>query len=267
MFDKKISILMGIYNNETTLEEAVASIQAQTYTNWELILCDDASTDNTYNLAYNLSKNDSRIKLIKNDINSGLNITLNKCLKLATGDYIARMDGDDISVPCRFEKQVEFLNSHSEFDIVSSAMILFDETGEWGKVSSIEFPQPYDVVTSSPICHAPTMMTKKCILDVGGYTENKKMLRVEDVNLWIKLYTNGYRCYNIQEPLYKMRNNKNAFKRRKLKYRYNSTYVRLLGCKSLNLGVSAYFKSFIPLILGFIPSKIRITIRKIISKK
>ena len=73
------------------------------------------------------------------------------------------------------------------------------------------------------------------MLAVGGYTEDPRMLRVEDVNLWIKLYGAGYRCCNIQEPLYRMRNDQNALNRRKYVYRINSTYVRMQGCRLLKL--------------------------------
>lgn len=259
---KKISVLMGIYNCETTLEQAVQSIQNQTYTNWELILCDDGSTDGTYELASELAKNDSRIILLKNEHNCGLNKTLNNCLKAATGDYIARMDGDDDCDPRRFEIQVDYLESQNEYDIVSSAMIFFDENGEWGRNHVKEYPEAGDVVKGSPICHAPVMMRKECMDRVQGYTEDARMLRVEDVNLWIKLYAAGYRCYNIQEPLYRMRNDKNAFNRRKYKYRINSVYTRLKGCKELKLGIKYYCYACLPMIVGLVPTGLRRIIRK-----
>lgn len=258
----KISVLMGIYNCENTLEQAIGSILNQTYKNWELILCDDGSTDNTYLVAKKLAQKDSRIKLLKNEKNCGLNITLNHCLKNADGEYIARMDGDDECVPDRFERQVSFLNSQHKFDIVSSEMIFFDENGDWGKNSVMKYPQSKDVVTGSPICHAPVMMRKKCMVDVNGYTEDTKMLRVEDVNLWIKLYAKGYRCYNIQEPLYKMRNDKNALNRRKYIYRINSVYVRLQGCRLLGLGPLCYLKALKPMIIGLVPAKLRYFIKR-----
>lgn len=261
--NKKISVLMGIYNCESTLERAVDSIINQTYQDWQLIMCDDGSADNTYSIAQKLAETDSRIVLIKNESNKGLNYTLNRCLELADGEFIARMDADDISVPDRFEKQVLFLESNSEYKIVSSPMILFDENGVWGETSSIEFPQPKDLISGSPICHAPVLMKKECMDSVNGYTVDKRMLRVEDVNLWIKLYARGYRCYNIQQPLYKMRNDKNALNRRKYKYRINSTYVRLLGCKQLNLGLKSYLFAFKPMIIGLVPAGIRSFIRKI----
>ena len=258
----KISVLMGIYNCGDTLANAVASIQNQTYPNWELILCDDGSTDNTYDVAKSLADNDDRIILIKNEKNQGLNITLNNCLAKATGDFIARMDGDDECVPEKFEKQLAFLNTHSEFDIVSSHMTWFDETGEWGISKTPEYPTKEQVVTGSPICHAPVMMRKECMDAVGGYTVDKRMIRVEDVNLWIKLYAKGYKAYNIQEPLYRMRNDQNALNRRKYKYRINSVYVRLLGCKALKLGIWYYIKALKPMIIGLVPAKIRHYIRK-----
>ena len=258
----KISVLMGIFNCADTLVQAVISIQNQTYANWELILCDDGSADGTYEVAQAFARADSRIVLLKNEENLGLNATLNRCLAVATGEYIARMDGDDDCVPERFEKQIAFLESHPEFQIVSSSMILFDENGEWGQVTSPEYPQPEDTVGGTAFCHAAVLMKKDCMDAVGGYTEDPRMLRVEDVNLWIKLYAAGYRGYNIQEPLYRMRNDQNALNRRKYIYRINSTYVRLQGCKALNLGTTSYLAAFKPMINGLVPAKVRQFIRK-----
>ena len=136
-------------------------------------------------------------------------------------------------------------------------MLFFDENGEWGRNYVPLTPTAEDVVTKSPICHAPVMMRRECMEAVGGYTVDRRMLRVEDVNLWIKLYAKGYRCYNIQEPLYKMRNDKNAFSRRKYKYRINSVYVRLRGCRELKLGIWNYVKAVKPMIIGLIPTSVR----------
>lgn len=258
----KVSVLMGIYNCAETLPQAVASIQNQTYPNWELILCDDGSTDNTYEVAQSLAAKDDRVVLLRNEHNLGLNQTLNNCLEMATGIYIARMDGDDDCFPERFEKQVALLESHPEFQITSSPMILFDENGEWGQTALPEFPTSANVVEGSPISHAPVMLRKECMEAVGGYTVDKRMLRVEDVNLWIKLYAAGYRCHNIQQPLYRMRNDQAALNRRKYIYRVNSTYVRLHGCRLLHLGPTSYIKAFSPMIVGLVPARLRQAIRR-----
>ena len=125
--DIKVSVLMGIYNCADTLAESIESILNQTHSNIEFIMCDDGSTDNTYEIANKYAKKDSRIVLLRNEQNITLGPTLNKCLEHATGKYCARMDGDDVSVPDRFEKQVAFLESHPEFDAVGSFMQIYAE--------------------------------------------------------------------------------------------------------------------------------------------
>ena len=97
-----VSVIMGIYNCASTLQEALESLYQQTFQDFEIILCDDGSTDDTYDVARTNADLHSCIKLIKNDENHGLNVTLNNCLQIAEGKYIARMDGDDISLPERF---------------------------------------------------------------------------------------------------------------------------------------------------------------------
>src|SRR5699024_2253424 len=97
-FMASVSVIMGIYNCEETLSQSINSIIDQTYTDWELILCDDCSLDNTYNIAKTFADQLKNIVLLKNSKNEGLNYTLNKCLRYAKGQYIARMDGDDISL-------------------------------------------------------------------------------------------------------------------------------------------------------------------------
>lgn len=126
-----------------------------------------------------------------------------------------------------------------------------------------EKPLPEDLVKGSPICHAPVMMWKKCMDDVGGYSVDKRLLRVEDVNLWLKLYEKGYRCYNLSEALYGMRNDKNAFSRRKYKYRINSTYARLMGAKNLGLPWKVKIFAFSPMVVGLVPARLRKFIRKL----
>lgn len=228
---KKVSILMGIYNCETTLAEAIDSIIAQTYTNWQFIICDDGSSDRSYEIARSYQTADpTRFLIVKNDTNLGLNATLNKCLKLADGDYVARMDGDDLCDPRRFEKEVAFLNNHPEYAIVSTHMTTFDENGDWGCIKTLEYPQVRDFPTTVPMfCHAPCMIRKEAFLDVEGYTEDKRLLRVEDYHLWYKFYAKGYRGYNIQEPLYKMRDDRNALHRRTASARFNGIYATFAG--------------------------------------
>lgn len=255
--EKKVSIIMGIYNCSSTLSEAIDSIIAQTYTNWELIMCDDGSKDNTYDVALSYKeKYPNKIILIKNEKNLGLNKTLNRCLENATGEYIARMDGDDISLPLRFEKEVSFLDEHPEYAIVSSPMIYFDENGEWGESKAIENPTNLDFVTGTPFCHAPCMVRKEAYKEVNGYSTDDRTLRAEDYNLWFRLYSMGYKGHNLQTPLYKMRDDENAYSRRSFKFAKNEAYVRYTGYKMLGLPKKYYIFALRPIIVGLLPKSI-----------
>lgn len=234
---KKVSIVMGIYNCASTLNDSIKSIISQTYTNWEFIICDDGSDDNSYDIAKAYEKSDpERFIVIRNDKNEGLNATLNKCLKIARGEYIARMDGDDLCDPRRLEKEIDILNNHSEYAIVSTHMTTFDEGGEWGCIKTLEYPQVKDFPTHVPMfCHAACMIRREAFWDVGGYTEDKRLLRVEDYHLWYKFYAKGYRGYNIQESLYKMRDDRNALHRRTPRARLNGVYATFVGFRMVHI--------------------------------
>lgn len=238
----RISIIMGIFNCAVTLPQAIDSILEQTYKNWELIMCDDGSEDDTYKVAQSYAHRfPEKIVLIKNESNMGLNYTLNHCLEYAKGEYVARMDGDDISLPERLEKEIAFLDSHPEYAIVSTPMIYFDENGEWGKGTAIEIPQLSDFVFHPPFhCHAPCMIRREAYEKVGGYTVDKRFLRYEDCNLWYKLYSAGYRGYNLQEHLYKMRDDRNAYHRRTASSRMRAVYVQYSGFRMIHMPVKYY---------------------------
>ena len=152
------------------------------------------------------------------------------------------MDGDDISLPMRFEKELRFLEEHPEFSVVSTPMIMFDENGNWGRTTVIERPQINDFCRHSPFfCHAASMIRTDVIKSVGGYTEDSRFLRVEDCNLWFKVYAAGYQGANIDIPLYKMRDDRNATGRRNTQARINSCYVMLDGFRRLNMPWYKYY--------------------------
>lgn len=258
---KKISVIMGVYNCAPTLRESIDTILAQTYDNWEFIICDDGSTDDTLKIVreYEQAYPD-KFRVLVNPSNQGLNATLNRCLKAATGLYIARQDGDDISLPSRFEKEVTFLDCHPEFAFVSSNMFFFDERGVWGEWKNPPIPQREDFLKQSPcFSHAPCMIRREAFFDVDGYTEKERYLRCEDVNLWYKLYAKGYKGYNIQKPLYMMRDDRNAYKRRTVKNRINIILTEWDGMRSLKCSIWEYRffvkKTLKNLILAFMPER------------
>ena len=246
---------MGIYNCADTLSGAIDSILAQTYTKWELIMCDDGSKDATVAVAQSyVDKYPEKIILLKNEKNMGLNFTLNKCLDKATGEYIARMDGDDTCNPLRLEKEIEYLEDNAEMALVSCHMEVYDETGVFGVIKYKEYPQLKDFLKGSQFCHAGCMIRSEVLKKLAGYTVSDKFLRVEDYELWVRLYLAGYRGYNLQEVLYSMRDDRNAVKRRTFKNRQNESRVIRKVCKEGRFPLYSYFYAGIPIIKWFVPS-------------
>ena len=250
----RVSILMGIYNCASTLPEALDSLLNQTFQDYKIILCDDGSTDDTYSIAEEYTKKYNNIILIRNEQNKGLNYTLNHCLEYADTEYCARMDGDDISLPSRLEKEVHILDHHLEYAIVSCPMIHFDENGVFRIGYAKRCPDKNDFVKGTPICHAPCMVRTEALKHVGGYTDDKFLRRVEDYHLWFKMYAAGYKAYNIQEPLYKMRDDRNAYVRRNWANRRNEMYVKYVGFKMLGIRWYKWVYVLRPLLLFIMPS-------------
>lgn len=253
-----ISVVMGIYNCAKTLPEAIESLLAQTYTDWELIMCDDGSRDDTYEVAERYrQKYPDRIVLLKNQENMGLNYTLNCCLEHASGAYIARMDGDDVSLPQRFEKELAALEEDPGLSVVSCPMIYFDEEAEYTIASATcEYPNKQMLVHGPVHCHAPCMIRAEVIRSVGGYTVDRQLLRVEDWHLWVKIYAAGGRGRNLPEVLYKMRDDLSAASRRKFKYRLNEAYLCWLAVKELELPAWKLIFVLRPIVVGLLPGPV-----------
>ena len=250
----RISVIMGIYNCATTLVEALDSLYAQTYQGFKIILCEDGSTDDTYQVAQRYATEHDNIILIRNDRNRGLNYTLNRCLELADTEYVARMDGDDLSLPTRFEKEINFLDAHPDYALVSCPMVYFDADGDFRVGTATPEPVKENFIHGDTFCHAPVMIRREAYQAVGGYTVSKYLLRLEDQHLWLKLYQQGYKGYNLQEPLYKMRDDRNATRRRDFVTRRNEAYMRLLICRTFKLAWWHYPESIIvPFIKWIMP--------------
>ncbi len=258
----RISVLMGIYNCAPYLQEALDSLYAQTYQDFKIILCDDGSRDDTYAIAQKNAAEHNNIVLIRNEKNMGLNYTLNHCLEYADTEYCARMDGDDISLPTRFETEIKFLDENPKYAIVSCPMIYFDENGEFGRGKGGGEPTTESFIYGSPHCHAPCLVRTEAYKAVEGYTVSPKLLRVEDYHLWLKMYAHGYHGYNLSECLYAMRDNREAVKRRTWKGSINNMRVHLLACRQLNLPLKGYFYSFMPIIKRLLPRSLYIYLHK-----
>jgi len=255
----KVSVIMGIYNSRSkeVLEQSLKSILNQTYKNFELIICDDGSTNECIDWAKEICKSDNRVKFIKNEKNMGLAYTLNHCLEIAEGEYIARMDDDDISSLDRFEKQIEFLRNNENIGLVGSTMNLFDDNGIWGKREYKEYVKREDFLFRVAVPHPTVFARRKSYDVVGGYRNIPRTLRVEDYDCFMRMFAKGIKMYNFQEALLNYREDSICARKKKYKYRFNEMYVRYNGFKELGiLNLKNMIYVIKPLIAGVIPQKI-----------
>ncbi|MDP1417451.1 glycosyltransferase family 2 protein [Peribacillus simplex] len=252
----KVSVIMGVYNGSKKIETAIKSILNQTFFDFELIICDDGSTDNSIELIENLAAEDKRIKLLKNSRNLGLAPTLNSCLNEARGEYIARMDDDDISHPGRFEKQVTFLNNNLDYAIVGTSRNLYDQNGVWGRSIKEGERTTLDIYLGRTFTHPSVMMRRKAVLDVEGYTTGTETERTEDFDLWCKLYEKGYKGFNLSDVLFDYFEARDSYNKRKYKYRLCEYRLKKQWRKKLNIPIKYAIHAYRPIFVGLLPTKI-----------
>ncbi len=250
----KISVISGAYNiaNCYSFRKSMESILSQSFSDFEFIICDDGSSDNTYELLLEYSRQDVRIKLIKNEVNLGLAASLNKCIAISEGEYIARHDMDDYNSPERFEKQLAYMEAHPEIAVLGTYAYLFDENGVWGEERYAENITERDFLFTSPYKHGSVIMRKSALCTVGGYRVAKETRRAEDYDLFMSMKA-LYRGANLPEFLYYFCEDKNTLKRRKYKYRIDEVKVRYRGFKKLGLLPKGIFYVIKPLIVGLLP--------------
>lgn len=249
-----ISVIMSVYNAEKYLREAIESILDQSFDDFEFIIVDDKSIDNSAHIIKSYAKRDNRIKYIKNDTNRGLTYSLNKALKLAKGKYIARMDADDISIKERLEVQYNYLENNKDVFLLGTSAYNIDEDGEI--VGERNIPLEYEKIKKkinlvNPIIHPSVMFRKKDVLAIGGYNENFK--KVQDYELWFRIIANGLKVENLKDRLLYYRVNSQYFERKSLKYRITDIKVRWRGYKLLSLPVYKRYGIVVPILLGITP--------------
>ena len=196
-----ISVVIPAYNVEKYVAEAIESVIRQTFTNFEFIIIDDGSTDETASIIKTYT--DSRIIFIRNEKNMGLIWSLNHAIELSNGKYIARMDADDISRPERFQKQYEFMEYHSDVSVLGTGF-LYMHTG-------VEYCQPsgneqirIKLMSKSSLAH-PTVMIRKSDLDYYKLSYDVNYLYAEDYRLWVEFALNNLKLANLPDILLEYR--------------------------------------------------------------
>jgi len=250
-----VTIGIPFYNCEDFLKAAIKSVLAQTYTSWELILIDDGSTDKSLQIA--LSFKDDRIRVISDGENKKLPSRLNEIITEAKGDYIARMDADDMIDPYRLEKQIEILSKYKSIDLVSTGVASISNDNQIRGIRTYNncLLSKYDIISGNiGIVHASILARKSWYLR----NKYKEGIIAEDYELWNRaFFNNDLKCYKIAEPLYYYREDGNVTSVKLLRAYRNqisiiSEYKKYISnFDYLRINIKMYFKILVVYILNF----------------
>ena len=198
-----ISVLMSVHNGERYLRAAIDSILNQTFTDFEFVIVDDASKDSAPKILQEYAKRDSRVHLITNERNLGLTASLNRGLRECRGEFVARMDADDVCVPQRFGHQIDFMESHLDSVAVGGQIIAIDPYGV--PMFDSDFPLSHDLIVDrllkadgGVLVHPCVLMRKSAMSRIGGYDE--RFRTAQDLDLYLRLASIG-KLANLDEVL------------------------------------------------------------------
>ncbi len=198
----QISVIMANYNNAPRLERAIESILKQTFQDFELLICDDGSTDNSLKIIVQYALKDSRIKVFVNKKNQGISFTRNRLLNVASGKYLAIMDSDDYSEPTRFEKQVAYLNKHADTTVVGTY------AGIIGYNNNVSFENKEGETGINLIFYCAvadgSSMFRRDFINQHQLRYDETILAGMDYRLWGEILMKGGRFHTIPERLYSL---------------------------------------------------------------
>jgi len=232
--DAVLTVLLPVFNGEQYIVEAVESILNQTLTNFELLIINDGSTDNTQAIIEGFAARDARVRMVSRE-NRGLIATLNQGLALSKTDLIVRMDADDVALPDRLERQACFMAEHPDIAVCGTAMVFY-ETGEEKRL-----PEDHDALRAlslfnTPVFHPTVIMRKSCVLAVGGYSNSAPC--AEDFDLWERMQHAGFRFANLGAVLLRYRVHPDV-NRAKYYMRMTATSLDICGRQLVRLGLPA----------------------------
>lgn len=254
----EVTVLMGVFNGLPRLERSIRSILAQTFSNFEFLIIDDASTDGSDQVVQQYAKEDCRIRLIRNEVNAGLGAVLNLGVREARAALIARMDADDVAVPTRLEKQVAYFRAHPETDILGSYAL---DVGEDGSIiRERRVPTAHDrivkLIWSCPIVHPTVMFRRSSILRAGSYPSTRR--RRQDYDLWFRCVAAGLIFANLPEPLLHYTFSQQTVQKNNFSSALKQVGVGLRGCWLVRASPLAYLGTVAPLLEAMLPDSLRV---------
>ena len=246
-----ISVIMGAYNAEKTVARAIRSLYTSTEP-IEVIVVDDCSRDGTAVVLADLQKTYPNLYVYTNEINRGLTYCLNFALAKSCGEFIARLDADDINRVGRFEAQAMFLREHPEYAFAGGNARLFDEGGVYARRRFPQIVRVDDLIRGNPFIHPSLLFRREALLQVEGYRDVPETVRCEDYDLMFRLYASGLYGYNMNTEVisyYEPRTgaDKHSFRTRRNEFRVRRRGSKLLGSrKGKLLAVKPLLLSVIP---------------------
>ncbi len=265
-----ISVIMSVYNQKDgkRLEEAVQSILRQSFTDFEFIIYNDGSEKELAEGLREFERTDKRVRVISSPENHGLAYSLNTCIDVAEGKYLARMDDDDISADSRLQVQFDFMESHPEVAYVGCNAKLMDGSGVWGCRKMPERPDRKSFLKCSPFIHPTVMIRREVFQEGNAYSDSKENWRCEDYELFMRLHKLGYRGENIQEDLFFYREDRDSYAKRKFRYRMDEMRIRRRNFKELGiLYPFGWFYVIRPLLAAAVPDGLIWRARKLYHRQ
>ncbi len=236
----KISVLMSVYNSEETLKRAIESILSQTETNFEFLICDDGSTDESENILKKYASRDSRIILLRDGKNIGLTLRLNQLIDSAQGEFIARMDSDDESYPTRFALQLKALEGNDRAVLVCGTVDVVDQSGHVLSQVQVTNEKLLRLQKKNCITHGSIFLRKTALDTIGGY--NKSIRYAQDYDLYLRLWGQGDFLI-IKEPIYRLLISRKSVSNRKMLLQLH--YVSLIQTNASSLRIRGLLWDFL----------------------
>lgn len=253
-----VSIIMGVCyrkKNIFYLKRAITSILMQSYSNWELLICENGSTDEAIEYIRSQVSEDSRVRLVDGKCACTLAEKLNRCIACASGDWIARMDDDDWCVPERIEDQVKFLLKHHKYVAVGCWVKEIDSPNTRIRILPL-FPDLKDFRVTFPFVHPALLLRKQPLLEVEGYSQSPRQNGCDDYDLMLRLYQRGYRAANLQKVLLHYSIESSQLKHRPYILFWNEAVTRFKRFREMGL-LPAWLPWVIkPLVVGIIPRRL-----------
>ena len=236
---------MPVRNGARYLKQALESVLGQTFNDFEFLIINDGSTDETEEIAKGYANKDDRVKVINNEKNLGLQKTLNKGVELSQGEYIARIDCDDIWLDKKkLQKQVSALDSNSDIGVIGTGFVSIDENEK--ELFRVKFPSNDEkirnnILTCNQLAHPSVVIRKKALDELGKYSEKKKYQHIEDYELWLRI-GKKYKFANLDEYCLGYRIDSNGISlNNQFKVRFRGLLLSVENRKAYPHGIKAIF--------------------------